>query len=82
MQGMGEGVCPFTFNTNPSTFAVGDMVSYRVDGSLEGFPFAGTLMEVHEDYVIVASDPDDKGSWLRATRETRPLAREADLSAR
>lgn len=79
MQGMGEGSCPFTFNTEPASFAVGDMVSYRVDGSLEGFPFAGTLMEVHDDYVIVASDPEDKSTWLRATRESRPKVREADL---
>ncbi|CAN5193324.1 hypothetical protein BH10PSE12_BH10PSE12_37220 [soil metagenome] len=80
MQGMGEGGCPFEFNTDPATFAVGEMVSYRVTGSLEGFPFAGTLMEVHPDYVIVASDPDDKSSWLRATRESRPLVREEEVS--
>ena len=79
MQDLGEGSCPFTFNTKPSSFAVGDAVSYRVEGSLEGFPFAGTLMEVHENYVIVASDPEDKSTWLRATRESRPKVREADL---
>lgn len=79
MQDMGEGSCPFSFNTDPATFAVGDFVSYRVTGSLEGFPFAGTLMEVHEDFVIVASDPDDKSSWMRATRESRPVVREEDI---
>jgi hypothetical protein len=40
MQGMGEGGenCPFEFNFDPATFKPGDEVSYRVTGSLEGFP--------------------------------------------
>jgi hypothetical protein len=38
---MGEGGdnCPFEFNFDETTFKVGDVVSYRVTGSLEGFPF-------------------------------------------
>ena len=45
MQGMGATgeACPFEFNFDPATFKVGDTVSYRVTGSLEGFPFVGTL---------------------------------------
>jgi hypothetical protein len=49
MLGMGEGPekegdCPFAFNFDPATFKVGDTVSCRVTGSLEGFPFVGTLL--------------------------------------
>ena len=46
MQGMGETAgeaCPFEFNFDEKTFKPGDTVSYRVGGSLEGFPFVGTL---------------------------------------
>lgn len=79
MQGMGEGGCPFTFNTDPATFKAGDSVSYRVTGSLEGFPFAGVLLEVHEDHVVLTSDPQDAASRMRATREARPVVREEDV---
>ncbi|WP_294137574.1 hypothetical protein [Sphingobium sp.] len=79
MQGMGEGGCPFEFNTDPATFKVGDSVSYRVTGSLEGFPFAGVLLEVHDDHVVLTSDVDDQASRMRATRESRPVVREEDV---
>lgn len=79
MQAMGEGECPFQFNVDPATFKVGDAVSYRVTGSLEGFPFAGVLLEVHEDHVVLTSDPEDKASRMRATREARPVVREEDV---
>ncbi|MGC4251609.1 MAG: hypothetical protein QM605_09160 [Sphingobium sp.] len=79
MQGMGEGACPFEFNMDPATFKVGDQVSYRVTGSLEGMPFAGVLLEVHEDHVVLTSDPADKASRMRATRESRPVVREEDV---
>jgi hypothetical protein len=79
MQGMGDGSCPFEFNTNPATFKVGDSVSYRVTGSLDGFPFAGVLLEVHDDHVVLTSDPDDTTSRMRATREDRPVVREEDV---
>jgi hypothetical protein len=79
MQGMGEGGCPFAFNTDPATFKVGDNVSYRVTGSLEGFPFAGVLVEVHDDHVVLTSDVEDKASRMRATRESRPVVQEADV---
>ncbi|GLK46276.1 MULTISPECIES: hypothetical protein [Novosphingobium] len=74
MQGMGETgeSCPFEFNFDEKTFKVGDTVSFRVNGSLEGFPFAGTLTEVHEDYVLIAGDPQDPGKRYRGTRESRP----------
>jgi hypothetical protein len=76
MQGMGQTAsedCPFEFNFDPATFKVGDTVSYRVTGSLEGFPFVGTLLEVHDDHVIIAGDASDADIKYRATRESRPV---------
>lgn len=78
MQDMGEGSCPFEFNFDPATFKVGDVVSYRVTGSLEGFPFMGTLIEVHDDHVILQSEPDNPNGRVRGTRESRPVVQEAD----
>lgn len=79
MLGMGGGSCPFDFNFDPETFKVGDTVSYRVTGSLSDFPFMGVLLEVHEDYVVLTSEPDNKASRMRATRESRPVVREEDI---
>lgn len=74
MQGMGDTgeACPFEFNFDEKTFKVGDSVSYRVNGSLEGFPFVGTLVEVHDDYVMIAGDPNEPDKLYRGTRESRP----------
>jgi hypothetical protein len=74
MQGMGETgeACPFEFNFDEKTFKVGDTVSFRVNGSLEGFPFVGTLVEVHQDYVMIAGDPQEPEKLYRGTRESRP----------
>lgn len=75
MKGMGETgeACPFEFNFDETTFKVGDTISYRVNGSLEGFPFVGTLVEVHEDHVIIAGDPTKPDVRYRGTRESRPM---------
>lgn len=79
MQGMNEGEsCPFEFNFDPATFKAGDLVSYRVTGSLEGFPFMGTLIEVHDDHVIINADPNDPNNRMRGTRESRPVVNEAE----
>lgn len=80
MQGMGTAneSCPFTFNFEPRTFKPGDMVSYRVT-TMENFPFAGTLIEVHEDHVIIAGDPTDARVRYRGTREARPLVDGAEI---
>lgn len=74
MEGMGtEGeTCPFEFNFDEKTFKAGDTVSFRVNGSLEGFPFVGRLVEVHDDYVMIAGDPQDPNKLYRGTRESRP----------
>lgn len=79
MQGMNGDNCPFAFNFDPDTFKAGDIVSYRVTGSLEGMPFVGTLLEVHSGHVILTSDPEDPGSRMPATRESRPMVREEDI---
>lgn len=79
MQDMDGENCPFAFNFEPATFKVGDIVSYRVTGSLEGMPFVGTLLEVHGDHVVLTSDPEDVQSRMRATRESRPVVEEADV---
>ncbi|MFT3966442.1 MAG: hypothetical protein QM690_11235 [Sphingobium sp.] len=84
MQGMGSTdgeACPFEFNFDPATFKVGDLVSYRVTGSLEGFPFVGTLLEVHNDHVVISADANDATSRMRGTRESRPVVQEADALA-
>ncbi|MET0252143.1 MAG: hypothetical protein ABW203_08200 [Novosphingobium sp.] len=70
--------CPFEFNFDPATFKIGDAVSYRVTGSLEGFPFAGTLAEVHDDYVIIA-EAGEGGAHYRGTRESRPVVDIAEI---
>ena len=74
MQNMGADgeACPFTFNFDSASFKPGDMVSYRVTGSLSGFPFVGTLIEVHDDYVTIAGDPNDPSVIYRGTRADRP----------
>jgi hypothetical protein len=74
MQGMGGTGedCPFEFNFDPLTFKVGDTVSYRVS-TLADFPFAGQLLEVHDDHVVIAGDPLDATVRYVGTRESRPL---------
>lgn len=81
MQNMGEAgeTCPFEFNFDEKTFKVGDTVSYRVTGSLEGFPFVGTLVEVHEDHVLIAGDPQDPAKLYRGTRESRPVVDASEI---
>ena len=75
MQGMGETgeACPFEFNFDPATFKLGDTVSYRVTGSLEGFPFVGTLLEVHDAYVVISPGPTEPDARYKGTRESRPM---------
>ena len=75
MQGMqsanGEQ-CPFTFNFDAASFKAGDLVSYRVE-TMDEFPFVGTLVEVHDDHVVISpNDPSDPQRRMRGTRESRP----------
>ena len=78
MQGMGQA-CPFEFNFDEGSFKKGDIVSYRVTGSLAGFPFVGTLLEVHADYVVISADPGDPISRMRGTRESPPVVEETEI---
>jgi len=55
------------------------VVSYRVTGSLDGMPFVGTLVEVHDDHVILAPDPNDDTLRYRGTRESRPVVAESEI---
>ena len=66
-----KDTCPFEFNFDPTTFKIGDTVSYRVP-SLDGFPFVATITAVYDDHleIVDASEPDKK---LKATRESRPV---------
>ena len=57
---------------------VGDTVSYRVT-SLGDFSFAGTLVEVHDDHVIIAGDPNHPDTRYRGTREDRPVVDGAEV---
>lgn len=81
MLGMGSAGedCPFQFNFDETTFKIGDTVSYRVSGELEGFPFVGVLAEVHVDYVIILPDETDPQTRYRGTRESRPLVEYAEI---
>jgi hypothetical protein len=79
MFGMGGGDCPFEFNFDEKTFKPGDTVSYRVTGSLDGMPFVGTLIEVHDDHVVIAADPNDPAVRYRGTRESRPVVAESEI---
>ena len=74
MKGMGEGGddCPFEFNFDAATFKVGDTVSYRVS-TMEGFPFVGTLLEVHADFVVISPGPSEPDARYKGSRESRPL---------
>ncbi|MFP5306116.1 MAG: hypothetical protein ACLGI7_09880 [Gammaproteobacteria bacterium] len=68
--------CPFKFNFEPATFAVGDTVSYRVP-SLGDFPFAGTIVAIHDDYIEI-EDAGEPGKRMRATRDSRPVVSDRD----
>jgi hypothetical protein len=71
--------CPFSFNFDPETFKVGDMVSYRIPDRFPDFPFVGTLTEVHKDYVeISANDPLNPTKLMKGTRESRPIVTSAE----
>lgn len=75
MKGMGGGEgedCPFSFNFNPASFKPGDTVSYRVS-TMEDWPFVGTLLEVHDDHVIISPGPAEPDARYRGTREERPM---------
>jgi hypothetical protein len=42
-------------------------------------PFVGTLVEVHEDHVIIAADANDATVRYHGTRESRPVVHESEI---
>lgn len=72
--------CPFEFNTDPATFKPGDTVSYRVPDSFDDMPFVGTILEVHDDHIILmhGSEQTDDVHRMRGTRESRPAVSSED----
>lgn len=72
--------CPFSFNTNPATFKVGDLVSYRVPDPCGEMPFVGELLEVHKDHVILKHHEAPKGDDqpMRGTLEANPVVSKED----
>ena len=65
--------CPFDFNFDPVSFKPGDVVSYRVTERFGDFPFVGTVVAVHDEYIeITANDPTEPDRIMRATRTSRP----------
>lgn len=85
MQGMGQAGggddCPFEFNFDAATFKAGDSVSYRIVGNpmFEDMPFVGELVEVHEDFVVIAGDPNDRSVRYRGSRESRPQVAASEI---
>ncbi|WP_370584345.1 hypothetical protein [Novosphingobium sp. ES2-1] len=45
----------------------------------EDMPFAGELLEVHEDHVVIAGDPSDRSVRYRGTRENRPNVQASEI---
>lgn len=72
--------CPFSFNFDPAKFKTGDMVSYRVPDRFGDFPFVGTLISVHEDYVEISpNDPTTPDKRMRGSRESRPIVPTSEI---
>lgn len=81
MQNLGQSgeACPFSFNFDPATFKVGNRVSYRVPDRFDDFPFVGTIVAVHEDYVEISpNDPLSLDKRMKGTRESRPVVSSAE----
>jgi uncharacterized protein YijF (DUF1287 family) len=73
--------CPFDLNFDPQTFKAGDLVSYRVAGSMMDMPFVGVLVEVHDDHVILAhynGTPTPDSDTMRGSKADRPVVSEED----
>lgn len=79
--GSADEKCPFTFNFDPVTFKVGDLVSYRVPDRFDDFPFVGTLLAVYDDHVEISpNDPTAPHLRMRGTRESRPVVAATEIS--
>lgn len=77
--GNGEEACPFTFNFDPATFKVGDLVSYRIPDRFDDFPFVGTIVAVHDDYLEISpNDPANPDKRMKGTKESRPVVHSSE----
>lgn len=72
-----EEACPFQFNFDPVNFKIGDIVSFRIPERFGEMPFVGTLIEVQECHVLLAT-LDEPLHAMRASRESRPVVSEED----
>jgi hypothetical protein len=79
-QGATVDKCPYDFNFDPATFKFGDLVSYRVPERFDDFPFVGTIIAVHEDYIELTHD-GATGPIMRGTRTSRPVVSAAEALA-
>lgn len=76
----GEQACPFSFNFDPDSFKVGDMVSYRIPDRFDDFPFVGIIVAVHADHIEISpNDPLAPDKRMRGTRESRPVVHSSEV---
>jgi anthranilate/para-aminobenzoate synthase component II len=47
--------------------------------TMEGFPFVGTLLEVHADYVVISPGPSEPDARYQGTRESRPMVAGSEI---
>jgi len=40
---------------------------------MEDWPFVGTLLEVHDDFVVISPGPNEPDAHYKGTRESRPM---------
>jgi hypothetical protein len=66
-----QEACPFEFNFDPTTFKVGDTVSYRVP-QLGDFPFMANITAVFDDHIEIVN-PAEPDKVLKASRVSRPI---------
>lgn len=70
MGGKPGEACPFEFNFDPTTFKIGDTVSYRVP-RLDGFPFVAIIKAVHEDHIEIEDPGEPASSCARRAKAAR-----------
>lgn len=76
----GEAACPFAFNFDPASFKAGDLVSYRIPDRFDDFPFVGTIVAVHVDFVEISpNDPLMPDKRMKGTKESRPVVNSSEL---
>jgi hypothetical protein len=54
---------------DPASFKIGDLVSYRVPGKFGDFPFVGTIIAVHDEWIEITSGQHGMTGRLRGMRD-------------